>query len=283
MEYEKFFPESDNERALVECYYHWRGDASPPLELQSPPTGFGAMVINALDPYVAWQAEEDKQIVPAAFVCGLFTSNYHLQLSGPFDATGVVLKTSALHAMFGLRMSTLVNTRIPLSMLNDHAAATLPELVNNEKNSRDRVSMLRSFIVERAEQARTRFNILEDIIDWIDTNRGNVTIDEVAAKFHVSRRYIETQFLEKVGVSPKFYARIRRFSYLSNVIVRTPHLNWQDIVDLGGFHDQSHLVKEFLKFNRMSPAQYVDNHKEIIRLVQTPSVRNFTISGEGNQ
>jgi AraC-like DNA-binding protein len=278
MEYEKFFPEGDNERALVECYYRWRGDGSPALELQSPPTGFGAIVVNALDPYVAWQAEDDKQIVPAAFACGLFTSNYHLQLSGPFDVTGVVLKPSALHAMFGLRMSTLVNTRIPLSMLDVQAAAVLPNLVNEQKDTRGRVSMLRSFIAERGEQARTRFSILEDIIQWIDKSHGNATIDEVAAKFRVSRRYIETQFLEKVGVSPKFYARIRRFSYLSNVIVRTPELNWQDIVELGGFHDQSHLVKEFLKFNRMSPAQYMDNHKEIIRLLQTPALRNFTIN-----
>jgi len=280
MEYEKFFPESDNERALVECYYRWRGDASPTLELQSPPTGFGAIAIIASQPYVAWQAEGDKQIVPSAFACGLFTSNYHLQLSGPVDVTGVVLKPSALYAMFGLRMSTLVNNRIPLTMLNNNDVTTLPDRMNMEQGSRDRVSGLQKFIMDHAEVARARFSIVEDIIQWIDINRGSVTIDEVAAKFHVSRRYVETQFLEKVGVSPKFYARIRRFSYLSNIIVRTPDLNWQDIVHLGGFHDQSHLVKEFLKFNRMSPAEYVGNHKELIRHIQTPAMRNFTMRND---
>lgn len=280
MEYEKFFPESDEEKALVVCYYRWRGDASPAIELQSPPTGFGAIIIIASQPYVAWQAEEDKQIVPSAFACGLFTSNYHLHLSGPVDVTGVVLKPSALYAMFGMRMSALVNSRVPLTIFNEERVASLQNHINGQSESRDRVSVLRAFIMERLVIARSRFSIVEDIIQWIDTNKGCVTIDEVAAKFHVSRRYVETQFLEKVGVSPKFYARIRRFSYLSNIIVRKPDLNWQDVVELGGFHDQSHLVKEFLKFNRMSPAEYIGNHKELIRIIQTPALRNFTMTDE---
>ena len=192
--------------------------------------------------------------------------------------TGVVLKPSALYNLFGLRMSTLVNNRIPLAMLSDEDASRLADTVNLHASSGGRVSALRTFLMNRVDDARMRFTIVEDIIKWIDTNHGNVTIDEVAARFHVSRRYVETCFLEKVGVSPKFYARIRRFSYLSNIIVRTPDLNWQDVVHLGGFHDQSHLVKEFLKFNRMSPSAYIGNHKEIIRIIQTPAVRNFTMT-----
>lgn len=280
MEYEKYFPESENEKSLVECYYRWQGDASPSLEVQSPPTGFAAIVIIASRPYVAWQSEDDKQMVPSAFACGLFTSNYRLSVTGPVDVTGVVLKPTALYNLFGLRMPTLVNNRIPLTMLPDSDASHLAERTNAEKTSSDRVSILRTFLMDRFETARSHFTIVEDIIKWIDANHGNVTIDEVAAKFRVSRRYVETKFLEKVGVSPKFYARIRRFSYLSNIIVRSTDVNWQDIVHLGGFHDQSHLVKEFLKFNGMSPAEYVGNHKEIIRVVQAPAMRNFTMKAD---
>lgn len=79
---------------------------------------------------------------------------------------------------------------------------------------------------------------------------------------------MEKKFLEKVGVSPKFYARIKRFVSLSKEVAYNENFNWQDIVFEYGFHDQSHLVKEFMEFNQMNPSDYHLKHKELIRFVK---------------
>jgi AraC-like DNA-binding protein len=268
MEYKKYFPDTEELKSLVECFYCWNGYTEKELDVQSPPNGFSALVVIFSDPYKTWFHKEDIHTVPKAFTCGLFTSNYHLLLKGNIDVTGVVLKPQALFNIFGIRMSTLVNNRIPLHLLPDALAASLPDMLEGKKTDAERVAVLRHFVSERLTVAKSRESIIDDTIRWIDLNHGNVTVDEVADKFRLSRRYLETRFLEKVGVSPKFYARIRRFSYLSNIIVRADNLSWQDVVFEGGFHDQSHLIKEFVKFNNMSPAEYLNQHRELIRFVK---------------
>jgi AraC-like DNA-binding protein len=93
-------------------------------------------------------------------------------------------------------------------------------------------------------------------------------VEAVATHLKISRRYLEKKFLEKVGVSPKFYARIKRFGNLSNKIAHNIKIDWQEIVMEYGFHDQSHLVKEFIEFNQMNPSQYHSVHRELTRFVK---------------
>ena len=98
--------------------------------------------------------------------------------------------------------------------------------------------------------------------------KGCISVEEVATHLKISRRYLEKKFLEKVGVSPKFYARIKRFGNLSNKIAHNEKIDWQEIVMEYGFHDQSHLVKEFIEFNQMNPSAYHLAHKELTRFVK---------------
>jgi hypothetical protein len=113
MRYQKFPPPAGLS-PFVECYFIWEGEARESLDVQSPPNSFNAIVFNYGDPYKAYQNSSERMAVPKAFVCGSFTSNYHLVLKGTIGMTGIVFKPSALHNFFGLRMSQLVNNRMAL-------------------------------------------------------------------------------------------------------------------------------------------------------------------------
>ena len=116
--------------------------------------------------------------------------------------------------------------------------------------------------------AKTNVSIIDEAVEYIDTCKGCVSVEVVAEHLKISRRYLEKKFLEKVGVSPKFYARIKRFGALSNKIAHHEKIDWQQIVAEYGFHDQSHLVKEFMEFNQMNPSQYHLLHREMTRFVK---------------
>ena len=119
-----------------------------------------------------------------------------------------------------------------------------------------------------ANVAKANLSVIDEAVDHIDSCKGCITVEEVATHLKVSRRYLEKKFLEKVGLSPKFYARLKRFGALSNKIAHNPKIDWQEIVTEYGFHDQSHLVKEFLEFNQMNPTQYHLLHRELSRFVK---------------
>ena len=264
MHYQKF-PVSDALKPWVECFYAWNGRVE--TTVQSPPSGFAAIVFNFGNLYEAFQSTPEPQPVPRDFVCGLFTSNYQLTLKGEIDSVGIVLHPNSIHNLFGTRMSMLVNSRMDLTLLLGSKAAELRQALTNTQEAK-RILILQDFIESIIPRAKNNLTIIDDALQFINTEKGCVEVAEVAEKFHISKRYLEKQFLVKVGVSPKFYARIKRFTHLSKEVAYNKNPNWQDIVFKYGFHDQSHLVKEFLEFNQMNPTDYFTKHQELIRFVK---------------
>jgi AraC-like DNA-binding protein len=267
MRYQKFQAASDL-RPFVECYFIWEGEASDGLTVQSPPNGFSSMVFNYADPYIASQNNNPPMHVPKAFVSGQFTSNYTLDLKGQIGIAGIVLKPCCVHNIFGTRMSELVNSRVPLSYFPGLPEEILWTAVKDQGSDEGRTKILEELMISYLPAAKRGVSIIDEAVEYIDACKGCVSVEAVAQKLNISRRYLEKKFLEKVGISPKFYARIKRFGTLSNKIARQEKIDWQEIVVEYDFHDQSHLVKEFMEFNQMNPSQYHLVHRELSRFVK---------------
>ncbi|HTF18774.1 MAG TPA: helix-turn-helix domain-containing protein [Chryseolinea sp.] len=268
MLYKKFQPDKSL-APFVECYYQWEGLADEPLTVQSPPNGYSAIVFNLGRPYASSQGSANLTQVPRAFVSGQFTANYRLHLHGVISNVGAVLRPATIHNFFGIRMSQLVNARASLSFLNGIDETQLWDRINLSKTINERVTTLEELLTQHLATGKSNLSIIDEAIDYIDNCKGCITVDAVAVQLGISRRYLEKRFLEKVGISPKYYARIKRFSVLSNEIAHSKRIDWQHIVAHYGFHDQSHLVKEFIEFNQMNPTQYHLLHQEMIRHVKT--------------
>jgi AraC-like DNA-binding protein len=267
MRYQKFQP-AHTLLPLVECYFVWEGDAGEGLTVQSPPSCFTSIIFSYGNQYSASQSDCALSQVPRAFVSGQFTSNYTLELKGPIGVAGIVLKPCSLHNIFGIRMTQLVNSRVPLSFLPGLPEAILWSAVKEQSSDDGRIRILEELMLSYINVAKSNLSVIDEAVDHIDACKGCITVEEVAAHLKISRRYLEKKFLEKVGLSPKFYARLKRFAALSNKIAHNPKIDWQEIVTEYGFHDQSHLVKEFLEFNQMNPTQYHLLHRELSRFVK---------------
>jgi AraC-like DNA-binding protein len=266
MHYQKY-PSSPTLIPFIECYFNWEGDASEAEEVQSPPNGYTAIVFNLADPYWGFQAHTEACPVPMCFASGQFTSNYHLLMKGKIGIVGIVFKATALNNFFHWNMVEMVNQRVALEQLLGKEAINLYNAVHSETTSGHKITVLDNFLMKHIKVAKSRLSLIDDAAEIIDNNNGMVTIESVANQVRISRRYLEKRFLEKVGISPKLYARVRRFSVLSNKVAQGKVIDWQDMVLESGYHDQSHLVKEFKEFNQMNPRDYHQKHLELIRFV----------------
>lgn len=267
MRYQKFQPAASLQ-SFIECYFVWKGDAAAGMSVQSPPNSFCSIVFNYGDSYLATQQNTIPVQVPRAFVSGQFTSNYTLELKGTISMAGIVLKPCTIHNFFAVRMSELVNSRVPLSFLPGLPEDILWSAVKGQATDEGRIKILEELMLSYLNVGKSNLSIIDEAVDYIDSCKGCVSVEAVAVQLKISRRYLEKKFLEKVGFSPKFYARIKRFGNLSNKIAHNPKIDWQEIVQEYGFHDQSHLVKEFMEFNRMNPSQYHLLHREMTRFVK---------------
>jgi len=82
-------------------------------------------------------------------------------------------------------------------------------------------------------------------------------ITTLATDLGLSPRRFGARFREQVGLSPKRYARLRRFQSVVACVHRQATVDWAGVAVDAGFHDQPHLVHEFRAFAGMSPGQYL--------------------------
>ena len=116
---------------------------------------------------------------------------------------GVVLKPTALHNFFGLRMSQFVNARVPIFLLPGLPEEILWTAVNSQSTDAGRIKILEELMHSYLAVAKTNLSIIDEAVDYIDSRKGCVSVEAVSEHLKISRRYLEKKFLEKVGVSPK--------------------------------------------------------------------------------
>lgn len=105
--------------------------------------------------------------------------------------------------------------------------------------------------LERLQPAPSR---IDHLVTALEAVHGALRIDELARRFGVSRRQIERDFLDTVGLAPKAFADILRFCHASRLVsARTP---LSIAAQYAGYADQSHLTREFRRFAGLTPTAY---------------------------
>ncbi|MDH5366715.1 MAG: AraC family transcriptional regulator [Cyclobacteriaceae bacterium] len=272
MEYKKYTSKKTTS-FICEGYFYWKGEVEKELDVQSPPTSYNALVFNLGDLCYGYQHNNKTLPIPQNFVCGQFTNNYHLVIKGEIEMVGIIFKPTAMYNLFKLRMSNLVNNRMPLEHVLGGQALKIYNSLKKEPEPALKINILKKLIETWSEKAKVNLTIIDDTIEYIDERIKNITVQEVVDHFHLSKRYFEIKFLEKVGVSPKMYIRLKRISTLCYQALYQNESDWQEIVNDFGFYDQAHFIKEFNKFNFTSPAKYKKDHNELIRFVKNENVK----------
>lgn len=90
-------------------------------------------------------------------------------------------------------------------------------------------------------------------------HRG-ASVTEVGERLGWTRRRLARRFEERVGVTPKRFARVRRFQRLLGAVTagagcgRVP--DWARLAVEHGYHDQAHMIHDFQAFAGLSPTSY---------------------------
>lgn len=88
----------------------------------------------------------------------------------------------------------------------------------------------------------------------IRTRRGAVSIADVASAVGVTDRHLRRRFRDRIGCSPKNYARRARLSAAIAAADRTARPDWAAIACDAGFFDQAHLIDECRRLAGLTPA-----------------------------
>lgn len=272
MFYKKYQP-ALHLRPFVECYYVWENAQSPkqPITVESPPNGYGSLVFNYGDPYRLQTQKNGQTVVPVAFLSGQSTSSYQLQLGGRIGMIGAVFRPAGLNSLFGLPMYEFTDERIELAAVLGDRIHSIQERMAEPNSATGRIQLLEAFLNSQLARTGAGTDRTDYVANLIVEQRGMININELMDELYVCRRQFERKFLLKVGVSPKYYARIRRIGHLCAQLAGK-HWNvddWHDVIYQAGYYDQSHFIREFTGFTGRNPSLYVRNNVELANFLKS--------------
>ncbi|CAN5543952.1 hypothetical protein BH23BAC1_BH23BAC1_45920 [soil metagenome] len=91
------------------------------------------------------------------------------------------------------------------------------------------------------------------------TEPNNYSMEQLAYHSNMSLKTFERKFTDLVGISPKLYARIRRFNQALALKQYHKELTWLDVCVKTGYFDLNHLNKDFKAFAGNPPASFFKN------------------------
>lgn len=121
----------------------------------------------------------------------------------------------------------------------------------------DRIQVATETLLPFAEHASPLTRTMAAAQNLFQTSFGT-RIQELASESCMSLRTYERKFVGEMGVSPKLFARLRRFQIALDR-KRALGSRWVDVAHDLGYFDQMHMVKDFRVFGGEAPSRLVEN------------------------
>lgn len=232
------------------------------------PTG-SAVLCFSLDHPIVFKEVSSGQIIFHSrfnFIHQFRQPRIYQVMAFPAKVLHVIFKPYGAYRLLGIPQNMAFDEHgTPLlTMLSDKIAPLLIQVEDAAHNSSLVMKLVNQWL-EMQLQKKKKLNVdhVRHACMLIETNRGDISIEQLAKEVWLSKRALEYQFQERVGLSPKLYSRITRFNTLLAGIDRRRGANWQDIIAEYNYFDQAHFIKEFKYFSGNSPA-HLSKHRAII-------------------
>jgi len=180
----------------------------------------------------------------------------------PFRTVVVFFKPTGLYQFGGAPMHTLTGTYSvdATGFFSARELSACREQMFQHTHPAKVIAVLDHFLLSKFKTPHHNVRNLDRLAEYISAKMGNVSLDWLADQASMSIKTLERHFIEKVGLTPKHFARIIRFKNAFRLLdnqVKSPDVF--RVVETCGFTDQSHLIKEFKHFAGRTPRFYYAN------------------------
>jgi AraC-like DNA-binding protein len=102
-------------------------------------------------------------------------------------------------------------------------------------------------------------------LDILMRTHGQAKTRDIASAVGLSQRHFIELFASEVGLTPKLFGRIRRFQRAVDQSQNGTRTDWAQLAIECGYFDQSHLIRDFVAFAGVSPAEYRRRQEQLDR------------------
>jgi AraC-like DNA-binding protein len=262
------YPPHPSLEPFVRTYWSLCGrapDGSPQPVL---PDGTTELVVHRERPFLRFMAAgPGERQAPTLFV-GPMRSPVVLLPDGLVEVAAVRFRPNGAFALLGVPQHYLHDAIADVAALGIPWLRRTVRMAQEASSVQAAIGCLEAGLLERVARQHVRVDArVEAVIAAIDGTAGACRIDRLAEVANRSRRHLERLFREQVGLTPKAYARVVRFSAAAARLTEAPVVPLADVSSDNGYFDQSHMIREFLAFAGRTPDQFRARLGELTRVM----------------
>lgn len=193
---------------------------------------------------------------PTGIFVGQQTSRINILLGEDHLIIQVCFRPGFLYHLLGkMPAYEFQHKEIDAECLMDPGMKALNDRLREETDYRCMISHIETYLLNRIKPVSRAIKPepIDHVILAIKESDRPLSLDWLADQACLSSRQLERKFQQRLGMSPKFYARIARFDRAFKLKLRSPHLDWLDVAYACGYFDYSHFMRDFRQFAEVSP------------------------------
>ncbi len=248
---------------VVRCYWSVDsgGSADGPRTFHTMADGFpGAMVV-LRGGTVLHDAKLGE--MAQAFLYGQATRCRTMHAVGRLRAVGAYFQPYALRSVFGLQADEWTDACYDL--LDTRPDAATRQAIQDADDANTCIAAMNAHITACAlAHERLHDEPIAHMVRSMLGAHGDVDLQGLGAAAALSPRTVERRFRKSVGITPRLFARIRRFQHTLHQLRTKRYEKLSDIAFAGDYADQSHYIRSFREFTGIAPLAFERGAKEVI-------------------
>jgi AraC-like DNA-binding protein len=249
-----------DQRSPVHCLWQLRGNSVDPQRIVTDARC--ELITHLATPF--HELREDKWTVqPSSIVCGQITGPLLLRSAGETNTIGIRLRSWAVGAALNITAHLLTDQILEARTVAGHLCDSIKETLHQADDSLQAIVLA---LLDKSSKCLEEKAVAA--VSRAERDDGQCTVDDLAREAGVGARQLDRLMLANVGVTPKLFLRMLRFR--KAIALHDRQQSWAHIAADCGYHDQSHMVREFKQFAGQSPTITVSQQSDLaIHFIQS--------------
>jgi len=219
-----------------------------------PPTPFQSLMFYCNNPVSMKRIEKanfDKQ--PLTVLVGPQFSRVNIKVHRMLNAIRVDFLPGGMYRMLGIPMHELFDDGFDALDFFGAKMRSINEQLQHLSNLEEGQNIVEKFLLKEVSSLRGILPF-DSALRILLKNNGNMSIEKTARFSCLSLKQFERKCYERIGMTPKLYARILKFSKAYRLHEACPQLTWTQIAYDAGYYDQMHMIRDFKAFAGVNPS-----------------------------
>ncbi|WP_370583305.1 helix-turn-helix domain-containing protein [Pedobacter sp. ASV28] len=213
-----------------------------------------------------------KSIVPKnALLFGQHTIINMRTVYSKFLSVQVVFEPGALYRLLGIPASLLTNEAVDASDVLGFGIEQVNDQLFHAKSHAEMITIVEAYVMSKIKMIKKEAHQVDYTALLMMRPDLSYSLDDFVGRSFLSHRQFNRKFIERIGISPKAFLKIKRFDQAYRMKNNATDMSWFKIAIDCGYEDYQHLSKDYKMLTGLTPSAFfaMESPERLLGLEET--------------